>query len=66
MVIESSRAIAEVAREIQFPRRPGPGLDLSVCTTAEPAPILAGVVQTALDTGCGPAHGHKWRERPEL
>jgi putative transposase len=33
------------------------GVDLVVPATAKPAPVLAGVKQTALDTGCGPAHG---------
>ena len=34
------------------------GADLTIPATAKPAPVLAGVKQTALDTGCGPAHGH--------
>jgi putative transposase len=34
------------------------GADLSVPATAKPAPVLDGVKQTALDTACGPEHGH--------
>lgn len=33
------------------------GSDLSVPATVEPAPVLGGVKQTALDTTSGPAHG---------
>jgi putative transposase len=42
------------------------GADLSVPATAQPAPVLGGVKQTALDTASGPAHGRSGGNDQEM